>query len=402
MNRRRRLNQLGASIITNPNSKDGSYHAKFGKFFGKRDGGTRKFFRKAGKVIQKEVLPVALAIAGNAVGGPVGGTIGGAIGGSLRGSHNIGQNMLKGGLKGFGISAGMNMAGNVMNGGGLSSIFGGGSKPGSSNIFGGLSDLIGGAGKSVGNLFSGAGETLGGLFSGEGGGGLGDLFGKGGLNKLLLGTALLGNLAAKEKPANPQQQAQFNQIANPSHPMDRLPRPEFSHMPRPNPNYGRNIDFSRPHRFDDAFIDPNTAPLPINYAHGGYVHGGFIPGDSSGQADDFDAYIRPGSYVQDAPTVSGLGDGNSFNGKRQFQQLRENFYNSNYVPKNQNQSMELIKVKLSPGEEVIEPEIVEWVGKGNSKAGVKIFDNMRKELRKQKGFKKFHPPKSKPLSAYLR
>ncbi len=77
-----------------------------------------------------------------------------------------------------------------------------------------------------------------------------------------------------------------------------------------------------------------------------YANGGYIDGDSGGQDDDIDAKLSPGEYVWDATTVSLLGD-------------------------------------------------------GNNKAGAKILDAARKNIRGHKGLSKFLPPKSKPFDSYL-
>lgn len=49
----------------------------------------------------------------------------------------------------------------------------------------------------------------------------------------------------------------------------------------------------------------------------------YVQGDGGGQEDNVDAKLSPGEFVMDAGTVSRLGDGNSNEGAKRFQQIRQ-------------------------------------------------------------------------------
>lgn len=378
---------------------------------GKRDSGVRRGLRKAEKVMRKEVLPITLPIMGGIIAGPLGATAAGAITGSMRSSHNVGKNMFKGALKGLAVGGGMTLAGQMMGGG---SLLGGLSNP-FSGLMGGSAPTVG-AGHSAGAqaanaVQKGAGKgLLGGLFgkvSGVGGG-IGGLLGSLGItpmDALLMGGAALGQLKSRTKP-DPEQERRYNeekqrqsQALNRPNPHDLIHPHEFSYIREPNPNYGKaRLDPNAPLMGEEPFLN-NYAPRQL--AEGGYVHGGAIPGNSGGQDDDYDTHIPAGSYVWDATSSSLLGDGNSENGIKKIREMRDRFLESGIV-KNEQWNPERVKVKLSPGEIVIEPEVVEALGKGNRKKGIKKLDNARHALRKEKGLTKFLPPKSKSLDKYLR
>jgi hypothetical protein len=390
----RRLGKLNAGLDNVPHMKRGGFKKFMHQPLGSRKGGTRSALRRGEKVFRKEFLPIGLSVAGTLMGGPVGGAIGGALGGSLRSSKNIGKNMMKGAGKGLAI-------------GGATSLFGG-------LGMGGMGGGQGGAGGLFGNLMGGGGGGAapgaqatggGGLFGGMGGGfgGLGNLMGGNLVDKLLLGTAILGGLKSRTK-IDPLEQARYNQIAHPANPHDAVPMREFEYLPQPNPDYLKDIDFSKGFTGRKAFLD-DYAPLPKGqypapkYAKGGYVHGGYIDGESGGQDDDFDAHIPAGSFVMDATTVSALGDGNSENGSKKLKKLRDRFLDSGVTSFT---DWNPVRVKLSPGEAIIEPEVVKSLGKGNVKSGVKKLEGLRVKIRKEKGMKKFLPPKTKSLDLYLR
>lgn len=367
-------------------------HLKFGKFlrhpFGSRDSGFRKTFRKVGKVIQREVLPAAMGIGGTLLGGPLMGVAGGALAGTVRGGGNVGRNMMRGALVGLGSGLAVPLAANFLSGGfgGLGGLggLGGVAKGGSSTLAGLGKALMGGKG-GIGQQGE---DSEGGLF-----GGLPSM------NALLLGGSLLGNALSRTKGPDPREQRAYEEFMNRPNPMDTLPKIKDSpYMRIPNPNYGREIDSTKTTYYEPAFLD--NLPPQARYAQGGYVHGGYIHGESSGVADDVDARIPSGSFVADAETVSSIGDGNTENGRKKLQELNErydSFEKSGIFP-----YTERIHVKLSPGEFVISPEAVKGVGNGNSNRGAKKIDKMRKAIRKDKGMKKFNPPKSKPLEYYLR
>lgn len=63
------------------------------------------------------------------------------------------------------------------------------------------------------------------------------------------------------------------------------------------------------------------------YSHGGaFSTGGgehYVQGDGGGQEDNVDAKLSPGEFVMDAGSVSKLGDGNSNEGAKRMEQIRE-------------------------------------------------------------------------------
>lgn len=396
-----------------------------GKLFGRRSGFFRTTLRKAEKVTRKEILPITLPILGAMVAGPIGAAAGGALAGSMRSSHHTGKNMLGGALKGLAIGGGMSMAGGLMQGGaggGMGGLFGGAGGGGQSlgraqifdqlggmgkgsgggsggGIFGGLGNMFGGGG-SGGGIFNGLGNMLGG---GSGGGGMGGLLGADPLKTLLLGATVLGNLGSKTK-TDPRHQENYNRITSASHPHDRVPMPHFKqYQPIENPEYGANEDPNNPEMAyaKPVFLGDHYPPIP-QYAKGGYVRGGYIKGDSGGQDDDFDTHIPADSYVMDAASVGALGDGNSANGSKKINEMKEHFEDSGITSYHTWNPGAMVKVKLSPGEEVIGPEIVEKIGGGSIKKGAQKLNQVRRKLRKEKGFTKFLPPKSKPMISYLR
>lgn len=139
---------------------------------------------------------------------------------------------------------------------------------------------------------------------------------------------------------------------------------------------------------------------PELYNKGGYVRGGFIDGNSGGQADDVSVDLPQGAYVMDATTVSLLGDGNTKNGvKKIIKEIEEPFLKSGIT--NDFSPSLTIKAKVSDGEHIIPKEVVTAVGGGNNPRGAKIFDDFRKQLRKDKGIQKFLPPKTKNVMQYI-
>jgi hypothetical protein len=391
-----------------PARKDssGATHLKGGglkKFFhkplGNRSGPVRSTLRKVEKVTRKEILPVALPIAGYMIGGPLGGMAGGAMAGAVRSSQNVGKNMLKGAMKGLAITGGMHLAGNLAGaGGGLGSLANLIPGMGTGTGAGAAQGLTGARGEVFKQLSKvagvGGGKGLGGLLGGFGSLGISPM------DALLGATAIGGTLGGREK-VDKRDQEKYEQLMSPRSPYDNVPMPTYSpYMRQPNPDYFRDVhNIDVPLGGQSAFLDNRN---PQMRATGGYVHGGYIHGDSGGQDDDFETHIPAGSYVMDATTVSALGDGNSGSGRKKIQELREMFSDSGIIPHHQWIPQHAVHVKLSPGEDVLEPEVVRAIGKGSEKRGVKELDNMRKKLRAEKGMKKFLPPKTKPLKSYLR
>lgn len=67
---------------------------------------------------------------------------------------------------------------------------------------------------------------------------------------------------------------------------------------------------------------PNSV-VPFRYASGGFVSGTPQQYASGGQADNIQAMLSPGEYVMDADVVSALGDGNSEAGAAALDKFRE-------------------------------------------------------------------------------
>lgn len=73
-------------------------------------------------------------------------------------------------------------------------------------------------------------------------------------------------------------------------------------------------------------------PVATGYASGGEVPGalqavsapaGYVGGYGSGQADNVEARLSPGEFVMDADVVSALGDGSNEEGARRLEQMRQ-------------------------------------------------------------------------------
>lgn len=398
--------------------------------------GIKKFLHKPGKEVgkfyQHKMMPIALPLVGSMIGGPVGATAGGAISGALQGKKHVGTNMLKGAGIGLAVGSAMGLGnlatGGTFMGGGIPGVHGAagaGSASGAPGLYSGAMgpSLAGhgaaGAGTAGTGLYSGAigpslagqgagaaasGGGLSGILGGLGGGGslLGGLTAGNLLDAGLLGTAIIGGLGSRTRPDKRENEAYERFKAQ--HGIGRYRGSPYmsghdqSNYPRfhrtPNPHYGRDINPDEDVYFPEAFHN-NALP----FAHGGYVHGGYINGSSGGQDDKVDLHIPEGAYVMDATTTALLGDGNSENGHEKIEEIKRD---SGYLPYSAwNPHYKKVRVKLSSGEDVIEPEAVEAIGDGDAKKGVKKLDHLRKKLRKEKGMTKFLPPKTKSVKKYL-
>lgn len=60
----------------------------------------------------------------------------------------------------------------------------------------------------------------------------------------------------------------------------------------------------------------------VGYAAGGYARGALVMGDGGGQSDRVPANLSPGEYVMDADVVSALGDGNNAAGAKKLDGMR--------------------------------------------------------------------------------
>lgn len=348
---------------------------------------------KFGRFVEK-ALPVAGAIAGNMILPGIGAVIGGTAGGALSG-YTHGKNPLKSGLRGAGIGAITSFGAPI-----VGNVFGATGKWAHALGMGGPTDVLGRLGGAAG-IAKGAGLTssthlpLSGMSSGIGGmlGGVG-----GGLDKLLMGTALVGGMLGREKTPREPNIHELMQQAGGAH----------YHEPKSlrAKNYKRKFN-PRPVAFDPN--DPNTwTPHQYfdnpNMEFEQYAHGGWT-GESGGAEDNINTRVRPGTYFLNATDISLLGDGNTKAGMkkaREFIAQNEhgiyNFGRSSRKIKSRRSSM---PVKVSDGEIPIPPEVVSRLGKGDNNKGAKRLDRMRHNLRKEKGVRDILPPKSKSIQHYL-
>lgn len=232
------------------------------------------------------------------------------------------------------------------------------------------------------------------------------------MDALLLGTTVGGLLSAKSK--TPPEEQTMQQIAQNTRPVfweppSRRPKPlnrkQVKHEPEVYTNYLNARRLGQEAIPPAVYEDAN--PEIEYYAHGGRVgQAHYFDGYSGGQTDDVPVDLPEGSYVMDATTVSLMGDGNSRNGEMKVKkELIGPFtkHSSDEAYMNPYKSGgKVIKARVSNGEMIITPEEVAAIGNGSNEKGVKKLDKLRNNLRKHKGVKKFLPPKSKPLSSYMR
>jgi len=64
-----------------------------------------------------------------------------------------------------------------------------------------------------------------------------------------------------------------------------------------------------------------TGPLQSCNCGGGSI--GYVRGGASGQADTVDAKVSPGEFMMDADVVSALGDGNNEAGAKKLDEMRQ-------------------------------------------------------------------------------
>lgn len=382
---------------------------------------------KSVRPVAKVALPILGAMAGNMFGGPMGGMIGGGMGGALSSKHHkldhalfgaglgaVGSYLLPQVGGAFGVSPssqmgsilGMNTPSLSTQLGGIGSLFGMGKNAASLPGMGKKEGIL----PQEGQMFEQESQTGGGFGSGI----LGGLKGRDLIDAALLGTAAVGAIGGREKvpkEASIQEMMQRNKPQwGPEDQERRVKALNRKYIPEPE---GYRPGYNPQHVY---FEDVN--PPTEYYAYGGrvdgytdeddegYAYGGYIDGDSGGQDDDVDMMIPEGSYVADATTISLLGDGNSKNGNAKLKKMEDSFLRSGIVRGNVPRAKHnFIKAKVSPGERVIPPNVVNAIGKKYAKdenKGHKVLDKMRNNLRAQKGVKKFLPPKSKPIDKYMK
>lgn len=368
-----------------------------------------KAFRKPFKM----VAPVAGSIVGGMLGGPAGAIAGGALGGGLTSRNHMLDHALGGAAVGLGHSLLSPMLGQSF---GLdpNSMLGKASMMGMPSLGGqmglGTAGLSGASrffgGSQAGSPEVGAGNGLGGL------GGLG-LSGSGLLDTALLATTAAGvlkgraNMPAYGSPENEtiHQAMQRNRPVWGPEDAYRAPVQENKQAKFPPKGYRKSKwkFFPSPEEQEAQLLEAQTEMAEPGYerryAKGGQVKG-YYDGEDGGQSDKIPVNLPEKSYIMDATTVSLVGDGNSKHGARKIKKLVSDFERSGVV--RDYKPSRNIKAMVSDGELYLSPKEVAAAGGGSIDKGVKNLDKFRKNLRKHKGVKKFLPPKSKPLTQYLR
>jgi hypothetical protein len=378
---------------------------KLGKAFEKA------LIRPVGKMVRhpKQAFPLVGSVVGNMFGGPMGSIIGGGLGGAMSSKKHPLDRALGGALTGaamsymlpkggefFGVdpTSKMGSALGMQHPGFLESL-GIGSKAASGASLAAKAAPMMAKPKQIAGYSAGEEELPDAGFNW-----------KGLIDPALLGVAAAGQFLGRTKnPKGPTAEEQYESAREKRKSKEKktkFAKPWVLRRADPEDMERRGLGYS--------YFEPEPEVEYEYAAHGGHmqhignVEGsharGYIKGASGGQADDVETELKPGSYVMDATTVSLLGDGNSDHGAEKLQELERKFLTSGIVrnpPTSQN-----IRAKLSTGEYVIEPEIVNMIGKGDNNKGAKMFDTIRKNLRKQKGVKTFLPPKSKPIERYMR
>ena len=232
---------------------------------------------------------------------------------------------------------------------------------------------------------------------GRGIGGIGNYVMQNPLQAALLGTGLYGTIHEGIRASKHKEKSHYQRMneLNPYAPENyRRSRTGRRRVLRPG---------------DEGYDPENRYYADINPEPEYYAGGGYVDGDSGGQDDDVDADLTPGDYIMDATTVSLAGDGNSKAGDKKIdKELLDKFSEGGitrehkYSHKMRHLDMNPIKARLSHGEKRIPASKVAAIGKGDPVKGAKVLDKFRSNLRKHKGVKKFLPPKSKPLTAYMR
>lgn len=381
-----------------------------------------KKIKHLGKQVVRHGLPIAGSVVGAIYGGPMGASVGGAAGGALgnaltgrSSSKELLGGAFKGGLQGYFSGPAFAQGGKGLFAQGIPGLTSGLSSGFNSSLSGlGLAGTQSSALPRVGGTSSGMGLTNSmsavpkGMpnFIGKGpfGFGAGSLMkgtaaaaqgaaGGGGsnmLDKLLLGSAVLGTLMRKEKtkkdPFSFYQDQLQNEMAQRK--VEDVRRQEAMRNVGP---LQRQVKMP-PLGYRGGY-DPEWDYFPDEQ---GYRKGGYIDGDTGGQDDDVHMDIPEGAFVLDANTVAQLGDGNNKAGRTKLDKMFGGINKFSH-PAEVKRS---VKAAVSNGEYIVYPAGVNKVGNGNNKAGAHELKQMVNNIRNHKGFKGF-PPKAKPLNQYL-
>jgi hypothetical protein len=380
--------------------------------------GLRKAFHglhgleRAARPVVKTGLPIVGSMVGSLFGGPLGALVGGSVGGALSSKSHRLDHALGGAAVGLG---------NAFVGPHIGKFFG--LNP--EGTMGGMLGMQHGSmGQQLESLLGPAGfmgrtkplpkhtteelnQIQNEMHPPNGKSWFGDLASSDMLNAALFGTAIAGKAFGRTKihkePSIQEIMAANKRKWRPED-MPRPVKPMQRRYVQPPPEYQPGIDPEHVYYED---VNP-----PVQY----YARGGYVQGHSGGQSDKVRTKLPLDSFVMDAPTVSLLGDGNSNNGGRKFAEFeakldkkKDKFSNSSitkdYISKNirtLGEGEPYIEAAVSDGEYIFKPSSTRKLGNGSVKKGSQIFNNMRKNIRKEKGVKKFLPPKSKELTHYMR
>lgn len=414
----RKRGQGGDSVLAHISPEEARYMQKrFGNDVNPHTGLPQfGFFQRAEKALRKPfkmIAPVAGSIVGGLLGGPGGAIAGGALGGGLTSRNHMIDHALGGAAVGLGhsllspmISQGLGLAPESMMGRAMMT----GAPSLGSQLGLGSAALSGGSKLFGGNKAAIPSPEETGGFGGLGGLGLS---GKGLIDTALLATTLGGVLKGRAKmPAygSPENET-IHQAMQRNKPVwgpeDAYKPPvqenKQAHFPPKGYRKSKWKFFPTPEEQQaqllEAEAEMREPGYERRYAKGGKVKG-YYDGEDGGQSDKIPVDLPEKSYIMDATTVSLVGDGNSKHGARKIKKLVGDFERSGVV-KDYKPSRN-IKAMVSDGELYLSPKEVAAAGGGSIDKGVKNLDKFRKNLRKHKGVKKFLPPKSKPLTQYLR
>lgn len=128
--------------------------------------------------------------------------------------------------------------------------------------------------------------------------------------------------------------------------------------------------------------------------------GYYATGDGTGQSDDIPAMLHDGDYVVDADVVAALGDGSSKAGAQALSKFQSQVPHKDGGPIHGHP----VPAKIADGEYVLPAAFVTALGSGDNKAGAKLLDEMRLELREHKRSASINkiPPKAKSPLDYLK
>lgn len=401
---------------------------QFGRFRRKLRHFTKKLIHKA--------VPVVGAVLGNTLLPGLGAPIGGALANVVRAKVEH-KDPFKAAMRGMGVGAGLSY-GLPLLGQGLSSL-------GATNLGAGLSAIGAGQyGQGLGAFQQAMGPSAGAMQGAPGAaamkalspaerflqqaarqtagmgarslyptGGLpskesafGDILGKGGLSNLLLPAALLGTAFRKEKMKPAYEQPSFENVQQMIGPqaLRKMYGPED--MPNRFSPFTRKRLEAPELEEEMAGLKPYSySPYFEGYSTGGQVaRGGFITGHDGGQDDNVHRDLPENSFIINATAVSHLGDGNSLAGAKKldhfFHHLKHQHGLSGYHMHGGGTAHRKIDAMVSDGEYEVSPEHVASLGKGDLHKGVKMLNNLQKNVLSHKATKKL-PPKAKSLFVYM-